>query len=148
VSVEGYPVRWAAGRAIIALPAEIDANNADRVGGELLRVLDERPAVLVVDMTGTSYCASAGIHALFIAARQHAAAAGTRLRVAASTYAVRRLLELMGADQVMDVFPDVDAGLRGLPATSDGQGEDACADGGAQDGQQAGSPVILWLWPH
>ena len=51
MSVDGCPVRRAAGRAVIALPAEIDANNADRVGGELLRVLDERPAVLVADMT-------------------------------------------------------------------------------------------------
>lgn len=149
MSVDGCPVRWVAGWAVIALPAEIDANNADQVRGELLRVLDERPAVLVADMTRTSFCASAGIRALIIA-HQHAVGAGMRLRVAASTYAVRRVLELMGADQVMDVFPDVDAGLRGLPATSDGQGQGqgqgARADGGAQNGQQAGTPAILWRW--
>ena len=143
MSVDGCPVRWAAGRAVITLPAEIDANNADRVGEELLRVLDERPAVLVADMTGTRFCASAGIRALLVA-RQHAAEAGTGLRVAVSAYAVRRVLELMGADQVLDVFPDVDAGLRGLSGASDGRAGVPALTAGPGDGQQAGIPAVLW----
>jgi anti-sigma B factor antagonist len=109
-------VRRANGAAVIALPEEVDITNADRVGAELGRALDAGPRVLVVDMTGTQYCDSAGLQAL-VRAQQRAAAAGTGLRLATSATAVRRVMQLTGADQVIATYPDMDAAAEGLALT-------------------------------
>lgn len=98
----------------ITLPAEIDIANAGQVCEELLRALNSGPPVLVVDMTGTSFCAAAGIDAL-MRARGRASAAGIGLRVAVSAPIVRRVLEMTGVDHLIGVYPGLDAALAGLP---------------------------------
>ena len=55
-------MRWGGRQAIVTLPADIDMNNAFEAGDELLAVLQH--AVLIVDTTGATFCASAGVHAL------------------------------------------------------------------------------------
>jgi anti-sigma B factor antagonist len=111
------PVRRANGTAVIALPEEVDITNADRVGAELATVLGAGTQVLVVDMTGTRYCDSAGLQAL-VRAQQRATAAGTGLRLAASAAAVLRVMQLTGADQVIDVYPNLAAATEGLALTT------------------------------
>jgi anti-sigma B factor antagonist len=98
----------------ITLPAEVGITNADQVRAELLRAIDDGPELLIVDMTGTSYCAVAGVHVL-VWARRRAADAGIGLRVAVGAPIVRRVLQLTGADQLIDVYPGLDAALTGLP---------------------------------
>ena len=66
--------------ATITLPAEVGITNADQVRDELLRAIDDGPELLMVDMTGTAYCAAAGIHVL-MDARGRAEDAGIGLRV-------------------------------------------------------------------
>lgn len=107
-------VRRSAGYTVVTLPAEIDAGNADRVREELLRTLDHGPAVLIVDMTGTSFCAAAGVHAL-MRARHRAAAVGTGLRVAVSVPIVRRVLEITGTSQLLEILPSLGAAVDGRP---------------------------------
>jgi anti-sigma B factor antagonist len=87
---------------VVTLPAEIDISNDGLVEDELTSALSDGLAVLVADATRTTFCASAGISAL-IRAHHQAQAAGTQLRVVASP-AVRRILELTGADQVLDSY--------------------------------------------
>jgi anti-sigma B factor antagonist len=111
-------VRRANGTAVIVLPEEVDITNADRVAAELASVLDAGTRMLVVDMTGTQYCDSAGLQAL-VRAQQRAAAAGTGLRLAASARAVLRVMQLTGADQVIDTYPDLDAATDGLAITGE-----------------------------
>ncbi|HEX4254308.1 MAG TPA: STAS domain-containing protein [Streptosporangiaceae bacterium] len=108
-------VRRSAGYTVVTLPAEVDAGNADRVREELLGNLDHGPAVLIVDMTATSFCAAAGVHALMRAHRQ-AAAAGTGLRVAVSVPIVRWLLEITGSSQLLEVLPSLGAAVDDLGA--------------------------------
>jgi anti-sigma B factor antagonist len=98
------------------LPAEIDVTNADQVGVELARALDAGTEVLVVDMTATEFCDSAGVQML-VRASQRATAAGTGLRLAAGTHPVRRVLQLTGADQVIDTYQDLAAATHGLAVT-------------------------------
>jgi anti-anti-sigma factor len=116
MSLDMCAVRRAGHQAVITLPAEIDMDNADQVRDELLRALNGGPAVLVVDMTGTVYCAAAGARALIRAGRR-AAAAGAGLRVAVSAPIVRRVLELTGTGLLLDICPGLDAALAGLPGT-------------------------------
>jgi anti-anti-sigma regulatory factor len=50
-------------------------------------------------------------------ASQAATAAGVALRLAVGAHPVRRVLELTGADQVIDTYPDLDAAAHGPAAT-------------------------------
>jgi anti-anti-sigma factor len=123
-------VRWAGHSAIISLPAEIDINNAGQVSDELLRVLDQGAATLVVDMTGTTFCASAGVHAV-LRAHKSATAIPVKLRLVAGGRAVWRVLELTGADRVIDTYPSLDTALAGMPMRWDGTGGAASGYGAA-----------------
>ena len=110
MTVDMCLVRQAGSQTVIKLPVEIDMGNADQVGSELLRLLDEGAATLVVDMTATVFCDSAGIRTL-VHAQRRAAAVGAGLRVAVNSSAVRRVLELTGIDRVIDTYPDLDAAM-------------------------------------
>ena len=96
---------------VVALPGEIDTSNDREVRDALTRVLGDGTAVVVADGSGTSFCSSSGVAALLAVHRQ-AATAGTQLRVAASPV-MRRVLELTGADQVLDTYPTMTAALAG-----------------------------------
>jgi anti-anti-sigma factor len=91
------------------LPSEIDVRNDGQVQATLARGLGDGTAVLVADATGTTFCGCSGAHAL-VRTHHQATAAGAQLRVAASP-AVLRMLELTGADQVLDTYPSLDTAL-------------------------------------
>lgn len=116
MAVDMCLVRQAGSQTVIKLPVEIDMGNADQVGSELLRLLDEGAATLVVDMTATVFCDSAGIRTL-VHAQHRAAAVGARLRVAVNSSAVLRVLELTGIDRLIDTYPDLDAAMAGRADT-------------------------------
>lgn len=94
--------------AVVALPAEIDAANVSLVEAALASALASRPMLLIADGTGTAFCDSSGIGTLVHAHRQ-AAAVGAQLRVVITTSPVRRILELIGADQLLQIYPSLPA---------------------------------------
>jgi anti-sigma B factor antagonist len=110
-----YSVRWANAQAVITMPAEIDAANADQVLAALLTAARPDVPVLVIDMTATTFCDSAGVHAV-ITAYRHAAQTGTQLRLAVT--AVQRIFTVIGAHQLMPIYPALEAALADV---SDGQ---------------------------
>lgn len=110
---------WSGRTAVVRLPAEIDLTVADAVREALLSVLNAGALGLVVDMTGTTFCDSAGITALVRAARR-AAANGSTMRLAVTAPPVLRVLTLVGIDRLIDVYPDVDAARASLPDQADG----------------------------
>ena len=98
------------------MPAEIDYANAKSVSSQLSAALAARPAVLVVDLAGTTFCDSAGI-ALLAQAHRAAAAAGTQIRlVVPSGGLVIRVFSLAGVDQVWSLHASLDAALTAAPA--------------------------------
>ena len=105
-------VRWVGPHAVVALPAEIDAANAERIRQGLLSAVSLGTAVVVIDMSGTTFCDSAGVHAV-IAAYQQATANGTELRVVATV--VLRILTIVGADQLFPIYPTLESALAGPP---------------------------------
>ncbi len=121
VSQERYPVLWIGQVAVVTLPAEIDVTNADMVREELLRVLDQGAALLIADLSKTSFCDSAGVSALVRTFRR--AATGARgMRLVVSTPAVQRVLSITGVDRLMEAFPTVAASLAG-PGGPGGQAQ-------------------------
>jgi len=104
---------------IVPMPAEIDLANADRVGEELCAAASPGVTIIVADLTATQFCDSAGIRTL-LRARDRVAASQAQLRLAvARDGAVRRALQAIGLQQVLPVYPTVEAALAGDPPRTD-----------------------------
>ena len=108
MSVEGYELRRMGQYGVVAVPAEVDVTNIGEVCQALLSAASQDVPVLIIDMSRTTFCDSAGVHAI-IAAYQQAAAAGTELRLVAT--AVLRILTIVGVDQLIPIYPDLEAAL-------------------------------------
>lgn len=130
---ETYPVRWAGRLAVVSMPAEIDLTNAPQILQRLASVLDREPVTVIVDMTSTAFCDSAGVSTL-LRANKLAAGREAELRLAAPGRAVRRVFAITGLDQIISVYPSLQAALAaGQPISSSGTA------GGAET--QAGPPA-------
>jgi anti-sigma B factor antagonist len=99
-------------QVVITLPEEIDVTNSPRLREALLAVISRQPAMVVADMTATTFCDSSGMHAI-VTAYQQAVAVGTGLRLVIRNPATRRVFELSGVDTVISIYPDLLAALSG-----------------------------------
>jgi anti-anti-sigma factor len=110
MTVREREVRWSGRHAVVRLPAEIDASNTSHVDELLTAVAAQSPEVMTVDLTTTVFCDSAGVHAL---ARAHglAAASGGQLRLALGDSPVARIIQLIGLDEIVPVYSDVQQSL-------------------------------------
>jgi anti-sigma B factor antagonist len=106
-------IRRAGPHAVITMPVEIDITNADQVRQALLSAVETQVTVLIVDMSRTTFCDSAGVQAVIAAYRQ-AAMTGTQLRLVATE--VRRIFTVIGADQLIPTYPTVQSALADTPA--------------------------------
>ena len=109
-----FPVTWSGRAAAVAVPVELDLTIADGLRDALLEVLNAGALGLVVDMTQTTFCDSAGISAITRAVRR-AAAHDATVRLAVVAPAVLRVLDLVGIDRLIEIYPDVRAALASLP---------------------------------
>jgi anti-sigma B factor antagonist len=98
-----FPVTWSGRTAVVTAGVELD-----------LTIADAGALGLVVDMTSTTFCDSAGIAAITRAVRR-AAAHDAAIRLAVTSPAVLRVLALVGIDRLIDVYPDTSAALASLP---------------------------------
>jgi anti-sigma B factor antagonist len=130
--MESYPVRRFGGWAIVALPAEVDMSNAERLREQLLVVVGEGATDVVADMSGTTFCDSSGIHAL-LQARKRAVAQGGRLHVVTASRSVLRLFDLLGLGRLITVYPTVAAALSAGAVATAGTGQPAGEDPAAAD---------------
>ena len=103
-------VQWAARHAIVTIPEHLNRPNADRVSEELLRVISHGVAELVVDMTATRTCDYSGADALARAFKS-GVASGTRLLIAVESPQTRRVLRLIGLDNVVPMYASLEAAL-------------------------------------
>jgi anti-sigma B factor antagonist len=105
-------VRWSRQTAVIRLPGEIDLTISDATREALLEVLNQGPATLIVDLSQTTFCDSAGISALVRATRR-ASASNIELRIVAVAAPVLRVFSLVGIDRLIEVYPSVTDALSG-----------------------------------
>jgi anti-sigma B factor antagonist len=105
----------------VRLPGEIDLTSADAMREALLATLNQDAIALIVDMTATTFCDSAGITALVRAVRR-STATGATIRLAVTAPPVLRVLTLVGIDRLIDVYPSVDAARASLPDQTGGTG--------------------------
>lgn len=102
---------------VIPLPESIDIVNDADVQDMLGAAAGGGAAVLVADGSRTTFCGFSGVRALVLAHRR-AAAAGAQLRLVAAAPEVRRMLAVTGADQELDIYPDLAAALGGRQGRS------------------------------
>ena len=129
MSGEHYPVLWIGRIAVVSLPVEIDITNADQVREDLLSLLNQGAALLIADLSKTTFCDSAGISALARGFRR-AEASRSDMHLVVSTPAVHRILALTGIDRLLDIYPSVAASLAASPVSGNATAT-ADTDGGA-----------------
>jgi anti-sigma B factor antagonist len=118
VPEQDLPTRWLGNWAVIVPPEEIDVSNSLRVREALVAAVGRRPAGVILDMTGTTFCDSSGIAAIAIA-YQHIGAAGADMRLVVGHPAVLRVFEFSGLVNAIDTYPDLPAALPRQPKTAD-----------------------------
>ena len=99
---------------VVALPAEIDMANADRVGEQLGAAMAPGVTTVIADMTATTFCDSSGISMLVRAHRQ-AAACRTELRLVVPATAVLRSLAIASIDHLLPIYPSLSTALAAGP---------------------------------
>jgi anti-anti-sigma factor len=104
-----------AARAVVTLPAEIDVSNADRIGEDLQAAFARGFAMVVADMTATTFCDARAIRALLLADTQ-AVARGAELRVVVPSARVLRLLAILELDCWFAIYPSLQDALAAAPA--------------------------------
>ena len=107
---ERFPVQWHERLAVVTLPDETDLSNAAAIQDGLMSALSQRPAALVVDMTPTTFCDSAGVRAVMLAYKK-AAATGCELRLVIGSPGVMRVFTLLGADQLVAIYSGLASAL-------------------------------------
>ncbi|MCK8676482.1 STAS domain-containing protein [Streptomyces lichenis] len=97
------------GIRILTVTGEIDHHTAGPLQ-QALALPEGSAQRTVVDLQQVSFMDSTGIN-IFIAAHRAHAEAGSWLRLAALTDAVRRTMQIVGVDAVIDCRPDLDQAL-------------------------------------
>ena len=110
-----FPVEVIEGVPVVTAPEEIDITNADGLQAALLEaarpeLAEPGRALVVVDMSRTRFCDSAGLNALVTADRR-ARADGGEIRLAAVGEAVARVVALTGVDRVVAVYATLEDAL-------------------------------------
>jgi anti-sigma B factor antagonist len=110
-----FPVEVVEGVPVVTAPEEIDIANAPGLQAALLEAARSELAepgrtLVVVDMSRTRFCDSAGLNALVAAARQ-ARADGGEVRLVVVGEAVARIVALTGVDRVIPVYAALEDAL-------------------------------------
>ena len=112
-----YPVLWTGQWAVVVLPDHMDLSNTAGIRSQLLSVINRGATALIADMSATVSCDHSGPAAV-ARAYQRAATNGTDLRLVISSQIIRRVIRIAGLDQLMSVYPTLEAALADrAPAT-------------------------------
>jgi anti-anti-sigma factor len=98
------------GVPVVTAPLDIDAANAEDFQQILLRAASCRRATVVVNMTGTRFCDSAGVRVL-VRAQERALIKGGELLLVIPASAVLRVFALTGIARVIPHFADLNEAL-------------------------------------
>jgi anti-sigma B factor antagonist len=100
--VEGVPV--------VTAPEEIDVTNAAELRAAVSEAVGAESALVIVDMSRTRFCDSAGLNALVAADRQ-ARAEGGEVRLVIVAEAIVRVVALTGVDRVVPIYASLEDAL-------------------------------------
>jgi anti-sigma B factor antagonist len=105
-----FPVTTAGGVPVVGTPEEIDITNASQFREALLAAAGRGAGIIVVDLSRTQFCDSAGLYAL-VAAHKRARADGGEIRLVTSGPNVLRIFAITGLDRVISCHSDLGRAL-------------------------------------
>jgi anti-sigma B factor antagonist len=117
MAVVSCPVTTLRGVPVVTAPREIDMASAESLRAVLAETAARGHATIVVDLSSTRFCDSAGLHVL-IRAHRAAVAEGGELRLVIGAAGVLRIFAITGVDRVMPRFADRAAAVAPLPAVA------------------------------
>jgi anti-sigma B factor antagonist len=118
MSAGEYPFQMVDGVPVITAPAELDTTTVGPLRAALLEWHARGHATVVVDMTGTQFCDSAGLREL-VRAHKRARAGGGELRlVLPADGTVPRVFTVTGLDHLVPHFAAVAQALAQVPAAA------------------------------
>lgn len=97
---------------VLSLVGDLDVSSAPAVRNEIVRLLTDDEADLVLDLTAVPFVDSFGLGVL-VGALKRARSTGRRLALVVTEPGVRRVLELTGLDDVFEVATSLDEALEG-----------------------------------
>ena len=106
----GISIAVRQGTPILRVLGEVDLATAPALGEALTKLAKTKPAVVVVDLSWVSLFDAAGLRVLATANRR-VKHSGRELRVVATEPVVRRVFEVTGFDQQMNLFETVEDAL-------------------------------------
>jgi anti-sigma B factor antagonist len=106
------------GIPVVAAPEEIDITNAGVLRAALLQAAAQGNGTLVVDMSRTQFCDSAGLNVL-VRAHKQAQAQGSEVLLVMSGGAVLRIFAVTGIDRLIPNFASLQEAMRFLRRTGD-----------------------------
>ena len=137
---DAFPVEWNGRQAVVTFPGRVGISNVDQLRDRLLAVINRGAAVLIADMTGTMSCDHAGVEAIARAC-QRAGINGTRVRLAATAPAVRRVLAIEGLDRLVSIYPSVEAAAAAERGSEWLRGNKAAISAATA---RSVTPTVLW----
>lgn len=93
---------------VLTVAGEVDMTTAPDLENAVRQSLEQRPATLVIDLSGADFLSSAGIAVLMLAHRNDA---GVALRVVATDRIVLRPLELTGLTDDLAIYDSLETAL-------------------------------------
>ena len=99
---------------IVTMPAKIDMTNTADVSDDLADAIATDARVVIADLSATTFCDSAGIRSLLVMAYQAADSDAELRLVVQANGAVQRIIDLMGLNRLLPVYPPRTYALRRL----------------------------------
>jgi anti-anti-sigma factor len=140
------PVEWRGRQAVVVLPEHVDLSNAGPLRDQLLALINRGPAVVILDMTGTTSCDHAGLDVI-ARTYQRAAISGTALRLAVAAPVLRRMLSIEGLDRLVSIFPTVAATLVAGPPPGNELAADATQPSNGRAAELTPQPALGGMTP-
>jgi anti-anti-sigma factor len=113
-----YPRKMINGVPVVAAPAEVDITNAEELRRVLLDASGRGHPTVVLDMTRTRFCDSAGMNTM-LSAHRRAQAQGGELRIVVPACGpVPRAFALICLDRVIPCFTSFGEALAATPAAA------------------------------
>ncbi|MGI5212833.1 STAS domain-containing protein [Plantactinospora sp. CA-290183] len=97
--------------SVVRVTGEIFVDNREPLLAVLLDLANAAPGRIVLDLAGVPVCDSGALNML-VQAQRAAAHTGGWVRLVAPTAMVRRVLGVTNLDQLMPIYPDVEAAQR------------------------------------
>ena len=105
------------GTEILSMPAELDLATSNGVVEQGYAAIDRSARLLLLDLTGLSFCDARGLGA-FVRIANHADAAGCRFGLIAPRPPVEKVLRISGLNSRIPVFATIDDALALLTAAA------------------------------